>query len=471
MIVSEILKASNGNFVDFHNFMKSLGFVIYSYNQEIPESLSIFCYLREIKINSYDDLIEKLKFYSNSNSLRKIEILKNHQKIIKNSFYNPSALILRTLSRYLLYEKNEISFDTLSLKEEREILIENIDILHKKITKFCSIYLIRKEKHISTQISDINNKRESIIKENYEIDDDNKVGFVKFGNSRANFDIIYYKSNQLEKIKGSIENIQLLIELENNLKELNEQLKEVQKEIKEFNNDLNELKSFKNKIEGFEQNCPTNIKLAICKLSENQRLAYNNNKSVYLSIDYETFKNYLTEVDIEHNESLICNYYELHNKDSNTITHCSIAVYICTLENNNPKKSVIFRTIYFKNNNLIDNNCQLINFCDSHIKFINSIRIGFKFIKNNPFERKINKFNSILLDKLLKIEDKIAHDDHDDYKAIYIRLVYDLKNGYSFNLPNTVHRIGRRRNNNDWVDDESLIMNSFYKGTNENFGL
>jgi hypothetical protein len=117
----------------------------------------------------------------------------------------------------------------------------------------------------------------------------------------------------------------------------------------------------------------------------------------------------------------------------------------------------------------------LINLCISHLEFINKLKFirSSNYLKNNPIEQIFNKYSNKLINQIQLYKfsvhiKNIVFNEEEINKLNEIQL--KLEKRAWFKVPNVIHRIGRKRSNFP-DDDESMIMNSFYNGTSENFGF
>jgi len=470
MIVSDLIKDLPTDFNEFHNYMNSLGILIYSHNQKIGSNYTgslLYTQYFLHNIETIDNLISKYKAYLFKEKSNKKNILLKNKTVFRNTFTSVSRLNI--IQNHYLHELNYVSYDDTINPIAIKILYEKINELIIKSNKYNSLHLSKKIITLSDRILEIEDQIKFIIRKEYGHLNNNPkiIGSMDF---YANSDIIAIKYQDKNKVKGNIENINELIKLKDDLQKVKNEKQKLEfgsKEIAGKVEKLNKKLSLIVKNQGFVFN---DFKVNICKLTDNDHLRFSPKKFFRLQIDYQSFLEYLKELGLK------ISFYNVDCfKGINETNVISKLILKWNFFINSNDEGYVEILVHLNHNEELDEFQKLINFCKSHLEFVNKLKIirSSMYLRNNPIEQIFNNYSKKLINKIedYKYNIEIKNEKNIEVKILELNnLIVELEKSAWFEIPNVVHTI-RRTSSNSWIDHESMIMNSFYKGTNENFGL
>lgn len=467
MLVSDLIKDLPTDFNEFHDYMNSLGILIYSNNQKIGSNYSDSLHHLEyllFDIVTIDDLLSKYKIYLSKDLFGKNEILNENKSTLKKNFNSTRRLDI-TLRQYI-YELNYVTYDDVSNPISKKILTGKINELSTKSNKYNSLYLIKKINTLSNKIDEIIKQRYSITEKEYgHLKTNSNV--IRTLNSYADSDILTFEYFKNRKLIGNVESIQELIRLKKDLQKIEAEKQETETDNKEIERKIGKLNDKLSLIKRNQGFVFEDFKVNICILTENEHLRFPPKKNIKLQIDYQSFLIYLEELGFKTSF-----YYVDCFKGINETDIISKLVYNWEFSINSKDKIRAEILVYLNPYEELDEFQKLINFCNSHIEFVNKLKIirPAMYLKNNPIEQIFNNYSKKLINKIENNKYNIENRNESDTKSKINNLIVELQKSARFEIPNVVHTT-RRTSSNSWIDDESMIMNSFYNGTNENFGL
>ena len=261
-----------------------------------------------------------------------------------------------------------------------------------------------------------------------------------------------------------------LIRLKSTLQETKNEKLKLEIESTEIFKKINKLYDKALLIEKNKNYVFTDFDIDICKLTENDHLRFSPIKLIKLQINYKSFLEYLKDL------GFTIAFYDVDcfkgNNKPDIISKC---IFRWELSINSINKVCIESLVNLSNIEDTNSYENLINLCISHLEFINKLKFirSSNYLKNNPIEQIFNKYSNKLINQIQLYKfsvhiKNIVFNEEEINKLNEIQL--KLEKRAWFKVPNVIHRIGRKRSNFP-DDDESMIMNSFYNGTSENFGF